>query len=1037
MTMATDQKVDCRNNKVPLRKQSEIEEVEEQETSPGSDLSDSTITADKELASTEPRDSSPPAEDVSQYNSSECNHVQNNPKQGKLTRSKAFEITSPPLEQQNLLESPSNGMLTKSLSASKLEKHGSQSSEAGTSSSLSRDSSFDKSPYKDSTGIDLEEFIRKTLNKTQKDRSMLLKLETDINNFINEPKHHYLKFPQMSSYDRMLVHRISAFFGLDHNVDQTGKCVIVNKTSNTRVPDFSFREHIESGEPGHLSLRKPKMIMKRSVNSLDDRESHYKLSARSLGDTRGKAKSFEERKEQYEKVRSKIFKSVDDSGLQVEAFTEEEMAITQIYKADGAPVRPSSLSRNAEGNHLGSSTDSSGYGTDDRSSSRVRGLPKANSFGGITHVNQKQGGIHKGYSMNKADSFNCGMSMSMGGQRGIPTPPGSRTDSSPLSRCSSSGPVQSPIQGIFPGQGGQQVYIVATDLNNIPPGSVILDPRTGHPYSNSDGSVYHHTPGHPPPQHTTMVQQQQQQMPPEMWTNVPQPECQGVPEVCHHLSSLNLSQQSSLSHQNSLDSTGEPPGCQTSLQGGQQIVMATQPQMQTVFSQQGPTAQGQYYPCPQNMQTSNVRYMYPVQTSMAQGQPSVAVDNQTIIQSAPFQSQMTTGYPNYQGNTVQSVETVNQSSFPIHGASDSYQTYPVQYPSQSACNYGQMQSTLYYSNVPTSSPQMGLIYNGNQGQFQSQIQPSQTNPPLAMQGSTPMLNMGQPVAVGNVQTPNTHNYMYQTMAQVGQPQQQQRTPNPQIVQIPNVQVHNPTQTVPIIRNMQMNMQIPTQVGGIQQQQGLVAGQPSQVTVSAKNLTVEGTMPKYELENKDCAMGNFGGQVVAGPPARQFVPGFRNATQITDCRLLGQQTFRPQQQVQIHQQSYVQPQKQKSTGTTYSNKQQKLRKSRSRENDSSPHQSIDSNDSQAGHILEVCDLPDTMMRSEADKLLKDLVTSGAQIQFIHPENIQYQNEAGSLPVSAFHKILAIYPSSSGANQILKTHSNSKYKLRPSTLDNIGV
>lgn len=44
MTMATDQKVDCRNNKVPLRKQSEIEDVEEQETSPGSDQSDATIT---------------------------------------------------------------------------------------------------------------------------------------------------------------------------------------------------------------------------------------------------------------------------------------------------------------------------------------------------------------------------------------------------------------------------------------------------------------------------------------------------------------------------------------------------------------------------------------------------------------------------------------------------------------------------------------------------------------------------------------------------------------------------------------------------------------------------------------------------------------------------------------------------------------------------------------------------------------------------------------------------------------------------------
>ena len=41
-------------------------------------------------------------------------------------------------------------------------------------------------------------------------------------------------------------------------------------------------------------------------------QSHYKLSAKSL--MNNKAKSFEERKEQYEKVRSKIFKSCDESG---------------------------------------------------------------------------------------------------------------------------------------------------------------------------------------------------------------------------------------------------------------------------------------------------------------------------------------------------------------------------------------------------------------------------------------------------------------------------------------------------------------------------------------------------------------------------------------------------------------------------------------------------------------------------------------------------------------------------------------------------
>lgn len=43
------------------------------------------------------------------------------------------------------------------------------------------------------------------------------------------------KFPPMTSYHRMLLHRVAAYFGLDHNVDQTGKCVIINKTSNTRM----------------------------------------------------------------------------------------------------------------------------------------------------------------------------------------------------------------------------------------------------------------------------------------------------------------------------------------------------------------------------------------------------------------------------------------------------------------------------------------------------------------------------------------------------------------------------------------------------------------------------------------------------------------------------------------------------------------------------------------------------------------------------------------------------------------------------------
>ncbi|XP_016095396.1 R3H domain-containing protein 2 [Sinocyclocheilus grahami] len=98
---------------------------------------------------------------------------------------------------------------------------------------LSRDSSQE---YTDSTGIDVHEFLVNTLKNNPRDRMMLLKLEQDILEFINDENNQYKKFPQMTSYHRMLLHRVAAYFGMDHNVDQTGKAVIINKTSNTRMP---------------------------------------------------------------------------------------------------------------------------------------------------------------------------------------------------------------------------------------------------------------------------------------------------------------------------------------------------------------------------------------------------------------------------------------------------------------------------------------------------------------------------------------------------------------------------------------------------------------------------------------------------------------------------------------------------------------------------------------------------------------------------------------------------------------------------------
>ncbi len=96
----------------------------------------------------------------------------------------------------------------------------------------------------------------------------------------------------MTSYHRMLLHRVAAYFGLDHNVDQTGKSVIINKTSNTRMyvcistnlgcqnynmfnltqfffsyrPDQKFSEHIKDDKTDDFQKR---YILKRDNSSLD------------------------------------------------------------------------------------------------------------------------------------------------------------------------------------------------------------------------------------------------------------------------------------------------------------------------------------------------------------------------------------------------------------------------------------------------------------------------------------------------------------------------------------------------------------------------------------------------------------------------------------------------------------------------------------------------------------------------------------------------------------------------------------------------
>uniref|UniRef100_A0A8C3KA96 R3H domain containing 1 n=1 Tax=Calidris pygmaea TaxID=425635 RepID=A0A8C3KA96_9CHAR len=159
---------------------------------------------------------------------------------------------------------------------------------------LSRDSSQE---YTDSTGIDLHEFLVNTLK--------------------NNPRVPRKKFPPMTSYHRMLLHRVAAYFGLEHNVDQSGKAVIVNKTSNTRIPDQKFCEHIKDEKSDDFQKR---YILKRDNSSLDKDDNQMRIR---LKDDR-RSKSIEEREEEYQRARERIF-AQDSLCSQENYFTDKRI----------------------------------------------------------------------------------------------------------------------------------------------------------------------------------------------------------------------------------------------------------------------------------------------------------------------------------------------------------------------------------------------------------------------------------------------------------------------------------------------------------------------------------------------------------------------------------------------------------------------------------------------------------------------------------------------------------------------------------------
>ncbi|XP_033938317.1 R3H domain-containing protein 2 isoform X8 [Pseudochaenichthys georgianus] len=622
---------------------------------------------------------------------------------------------------------------------------------------LSRDSSQE---YTDSTGIDVHEFLVNTLKNNPRDRMMLLKLEQDILEFINDDNNQYKKFPQMTSYHRMLLHRVAAYFGMDHNVDQTGKAVIINKTGNTRIPEQRFSEHIK--DERNMDFQK-KFILKRDDASMDKDDNQIRVP---LQDGR-RSKSIEEREEEYQRVRDRIFARessqngyINDNRLSTEGYCSSSQKRRQIFRGNRESSSRASSSRQ-------SSTDSDmkcleprpWSSTDSDSSNRTLRPPvtKASSFSGISILTRGDSlGSNKG-SQGSCKGSRSGLSLV---SPDVCPPPAASQSSRSLLPCPSQQPQpQVPPQTALlptPQQHPMGNHMIAQGEDLAPQFTQMTLSRQG----SSENPE-------PPPMY---------QPPPTVLTQHPPPQTGYIMATTGQPMAPPSGYQPATGHPH--PPPPPPPPSQTVMQAPPppQGYMQAPPPQQIQVSYYPPgqyPSSGQQYRVPQPI---SHQVSYPAQRTQAMPQPTQQSGLQTMMpsQQPSYQGMMGVQQPqnpgllNSQrasmGGQMQSimVQYPQMPSYQVPVGNESQQVVQQQYQQQVMVPVSQSVQgpmPVYYSVItPTqqssTSPSVSYLQPPSSEQYQITQSPSPCNPQQLQQQYSGVPPPGPGVMVMQLSVPN-------------------------------------------------------------------------------------------------------------------------------------------------------------------------------------------------------------------------------------------------------------------------------------------
>ncbi|XP_057559574.1 R3H domain-containing protein 2 isoform X7 [Hippopotamus amphibius kiboko] len=851
---------------------------------------------------------------------------------------------------------------------------------------LSRDSSQE---YTDSTGIDLHEFLVNTLKKNPRDRMMLLKLEQEILDFINDNNNQFKKFPQMTSYHRMLLHRVAAYFGMDHNVDQTGKAVIINKTSNTRIPEQRFSEHIKDEKNTEFQQR---FILKRDDASMDRDDNQIRVP---LQDGR-RSKSIEEREEEYQRVRERIFARetgqngyLNDIRLSKEAFSSSSHKRRQIFRGNREGLsRTSSSRQSSTDSELKSLEPRPWSSTDSDGSVRSMRPPvtKASSFSGISILTRGDSiGSSKGGSAGRISRPGmalgapevCSQVTSSRSVRGLlpcaapqppppplPALPPTPQQQPPLDnhRLSQADDLSSPFgqislnrQGSTEAADPSSALFQPPLISQHPQQTSFIIASTGQPLPTSSYS----TSSHAPPTQQVLPPQGYMQPPQQIQVSYYPPG--QYPNSNQQYRPLSHPVAYSPQRGQQLPQPSQQPGLQPMMPTQQQaaypgMIGVQQPQTQGLLSNQRSSMGGQ-------MQGLVVQY-----TPLPSYQVPVGNDSQNVVQP-PFQQPM----------LVPASQSV-QGGLPAGGV-------PV-----------------YYSMIPPTqqngtSPSVGFLQPPGSEQYQMPQSPSPCSPPQMPQQYSGVSPSGPGVVVMQLNVPNG-------------PQPPQ---NPSMVQWSHCKYYSMDQRGQKpgdLYSPDSSPQANTQMSSSPVTSPTQSPAPSPVTSLSNVCTGLSPLPVLtQFPRPGGPAQGDGHYSLLGQPLQYNLS-------ICPPLLHGQSAYT------VHQ---------GQSGLKHANrsKRQALK---------SASTDLGTTDVVLGRVLEVTDLPEGITRTEADKLFTQLAMSGAKIQWLKDaqglpaggggDNGGTAENGRHSDLAALYTIVAVFPSPLAAqNASLRLNNSvSRFKLR---------